>query len=395
MKLKERLREFLTLKGNIPALVTSQFISSNGWSIFNVIWQPYVLSLGATMSVLGGLRSLGSIFESSTQTLTGRMSDLLGRKRMQAASYMLSIMAIGICILAGVWYFLIPAVVLMGLSHSLWRPANTSMIAESVEREERATAYSAIALTWFVPGLYASIAGGYLAQIFGFPLTLTLTLLTEIASFLIFAIFIKETLSEKKKIHLGSLLGSLKGVIRPKFGLSRFYAASILDRFAWAFTSPIFFGMLTETYGLTLLHLGILSAAFSAVTALSQVPLGKLIDRYGRKPFLIISEAIAILCFTSYALSETFIHFLILYGIMGIAVSTWIPAHQAYISDVVPEEERGKHVGDLNALRGIIAFPSPFIGGILYDRWGFHAPIVTTVIFITITLLVLTTIEKA
>jgi len=79
---------------------------------------------------------------------------------------------------------------------------------------------------------------------------------------------------------------------------------------------------------------------------------------------------------------------------MGIAVSAWIPAFQAYISDAVPEEERARHIGDLNALGGIIAFPTPFIGGVLFDACGFDAPILTSLILVAITLLLLTTIKK-
>lgn len=126
------------------------------------------------------------------------------------------------------------------------------MIAESVKEHKRGIAYSLIALTWFIPGLYASIVGGYLAVLYGLSTTLMIIVFTESLSFLIFAIFVKETLSEKKNIDFRILLNSLKDLIRPKFGLPRFYVAVILDQFAWALGWPIFFGMLTETYHFTL-----------------------------------------------------------------------------------------------------------------------------------------------
>ena len=82
MKL-EKLRKLSVLKGNIPALALSDFISSNGWSIFDVIWQPFVLSLGATVSILGGLSSVNTVVGSGLQVMTGRFSDFIGRKCMQ------------------------------------------------------------------------------------------------------------------------------------------------------------------------------------------------------------------------------------------------------------------------------------------------------------------------
>jgi len=393
MKL-EKLRKLPVLKGNIPALAISDFISSNGWSIFDVIWQPFVLSLGATVSILGGLSSINTVVGSGLQVMTGRFSDFIGRKRMQMVSFVLGIVAVTICLIASVWIFLIPAVICFGLSTAFMEPANMSMIAESVKERKRGIAYGIIALTWFIPGLYASIIGGYLATLYGFSLTLMIILFADFLSLLIFAVFVKETLSEKKNIDFHVILSSLKDLVRPKFGLSRFYVAVILHNLRWALGSLIFLGMLTETYHFTLFQLGILEAVFCAVASLSQIPFGWLVDRYGRKTFLIISELARIIPLIGYIFSNTFFEFLIFHGMMGIAVSTWIPAFQAYISDAVPEEERARHIGDLNALGGLIAFPAPFIGGVLFDAWGFDTPILTSLILVAITLLLLTTIKK-
>ena len=394
MKLEKRLRKSSVLKGNIPALAMSDFVSSNGWSIFEVIWQPFVLSLGATISILGGLSSIHIILGSGLQVITGRFSDFRGRKSLQIVSFVLSIMAVTICLIVSAWIFLIPAVICFGLSTAFMEPANMSMIAESVKERKRGIAFGIIALTWFIPGLYASIIGGYLATLYGFSITLMIILFADLLSLLIFAIFVKETLSQKKNVNFHAILNSLKDLVRPKFGLSRFYVAVVLHNFRWALSSLIFYGMLTKTYHFTLFQLGILEAVFCAVTSLSQIPFGWLVDRYGRKTFLIISELARIIPLIGYIFSNTFFEFLIFRGMMGVAVAAWIPAFQAYISDAVPEEERARHIGDLNALGGLIAFPAPFVGGILFDAWGFDAPMLTSLILVAISLLVLVTIKK-
>ena len=394
MKLEKRLRKLPVLKGNIPALAISDFISSNGWSIFEVIWQPFVLSLGATISILGGLSSIHIILGSGLQAITGRFSDSTGRKNLQMLSFVFGIVAVTICLIASVWIFLIPAVICFGLSTAFMEPANMSMIAESVKERKRGIAFGIIALTWFIPGLYASIIGGYLATLYGFSITLMIILFADLLSLLIFAIFVKETLSQKKNVNFHAILNSLRDLFRPKFGLSRFYVAVVFHNFRWALSSLIFYGMLTETYHFTLFQLGILEAVFCAVTSLSQIPFGWLVDRYGRKTFLIISELARIIPLIGYIFSNTFFEFLIFPGMMGVAVATWIPAFQAYISDAVPEEERARHIGDLNALGGLIAFPAPLIGGILFDAWGFDAPMLTSLILVATTLLVLITIKK-
>ena len=115
------------------------------------------------------------------------------------ASFVFGIVAVTICLIASVWIFLIPAVICFGLSTAFMEPANMSMIAESVKERKRGIAYSIIALTWFIPSLYASIIGGYLATLYGFSLTLMIILFADILSLLIFAIFVKETQSKEER----------------------------------------------------------------------------------------------------------------------------------------------------------------------------------------------------
>ena len=47
--------------------------------------------------------------------------------------------------------------------------------------------------------------------------------------------------------------------------------------------------MLAESYGVTVLQLGIFSSLMALVWTLSQWPVGRLIDRFGSKPIMILS----------------------------------------------------------------------------------------------------------
>jgi len=81
--------------------------------MLNVVWEPFTLSLGATMSNLGWLRSIEGLTQTSLQAVTGRLSDRIGRKPMQVSYYILSIISMLIYLTAGTWLFLIPGVVLL------------------------------------------------------------------------------------------------------------------------------------------------------------------------------------------------------------------------------------------------------------------------------------------
>lgn len=394
MKLKERLRGLLGLKGNLPAMALSEIVSNTGWNMFEVVWQPYVLGLGATMSILGSLTGAQTALSSGLQLIVGRISDCVGRKRLLVAAYILTIMGIILSITARSWILLIPTILLWSVSGALWEPIFPAMISESVEKDETGTAFSLTSLTWFLPGFYAPALAGYLAERYGFRHVFIILLLTELSAFIIFTMYIKETLKRSAILNLRLLINSLREVLTPRFGLSRFYAALIIDRFTWSISQGIFFGMLLKTFNFSLVQLGIISNVFSVSVASSQMPMGKLVDRYGERRFLIMSSVTGSLVLVGYLFSNDFLSFIFCQGLFGLAVSMWIPAFNAHIAKIVPENERGRVFGDLNGLRGLISFPAPILGASLYEKYGFQAPILASLVLSIVVIPLLISIKE-
>lgn len=394
MKLVKRLDELLGLKGNLKALAVSEVVSDTGWNMYEVIWQPYVLSLGASMPVLGSLRGAQTALASALQLITGRVSDCVGRKQLLVASYVITIIGLSFTLFARSWIFLLPAVVLLSISHSLWEPVYAPLIAESVEPEERGTAFSLITLAWFLPGFYAPALAGFIADRYGFRRVLGIQLLTELSASIIFIVYVRETLKTRKRVEPRQLVKSLAEVYKPRLGLSKFYATMILNKFANAIGEGIFFGMLMKTFEFNMVQLGVLSNAFSVVVASSQLPFGRLVDRYGRRRFLVASKVMRVIVFIGYLVSRDFLGFLLCQVSLALAVSMWIPAFNAYVSNAVPEGERGRVFGDLNGLMGLLSFPAPILGALLYDAYGFKAPILVSLALTIPVVLALTSIEE-
>lgn len=127
-----------------------------------------------------------------------------------------------------------------------------------------------------------------------------------------------------------------------------------------------------ETFGASPAQIGFLVASYAAAQLVGAPLLGRLSDRFGRKPVLLIS------------LGGTFIGFLIL----GFANSLWmlfvsrvidgftggnISVAQAYITDVTNENNRAKGLGLLGAAFGLGFIIGPAVGGIL-SVYGFAVP---------------------
>ena len=80
MGMRGRIREFFGLEGNLLPIVLSELSSNVGWNMFGVIWQPYVLSMGASVPILRALDSLRVALMSVLQPLMGRLSDSFGAR---------------------------------------------------------------------------------------------------------------------------------------------------------------------------------------------------------------------------------------------------------------------------------------------------------------------------
>ncbi len=72
--------------------------------------------------------------------------------------------------------------------------------------------------------------------------------------------------------------------------------------------------------------------------------------------------------------------------------STWGPAVLTYLTARIPREERSEAIGRLTAFRGLVAFPAPFIGSLLFERGGLRLPILTNmagIVVVIVAILVL------
>jgi DHA1 family tetracycline resistance protein-like MFS transporter len=117
---------------------------------------------------------------------------------------------------------------------------------------------------------------------------------------------------------------------------------------------------------------GLLFASYSVMQLIFSPILGRLSDRFGRRPVLLVSIigtgiGFLLLGFAKY-LWMLFAG-RILDGITGGNIST----AQAYIADVTTREDRAKGMGLIGAAFGLGFIFGPAIGGIL-SRWGIHVP---------------------
>jgi DHA1 family tetracycline resistance protein-like MFS transporter len=128
-----------------------------------------------------------------------------------------------------------------------------------------------------------------------------------------------------------------------------------------------------ESFGGTPFVLGLILTSYSVMQLIFSPILGRLSDRYGRRPVLFVSLigtgiGFLIMGFAT-GLGMLFAG-RILAGITGGNIST----AQAYIADVTTPENRARGMGMFGAAFGLGFIFGPAIGGIM-SRWGIHVPV--------------------
>jgi MFS-type transporter involved in bile tolerance (Atg22 family) len=63
-----------------------------------------------------------------------------------------------------------------------------------------------------------------------------------------------------------------------------------------------------------------------------------------------------------------------------VAVALWDPSSNSYLSNSVPEAERGKFFGCLAGLRGLVSFPAPIIGAFIFEAHGFRGAVLASLL---------------
>ncbi|TFG25199.1 MAG: MFS transporter [Promethearchaeota archaeon] len=120
--------------------------------------------------------------------------------------------------------------------------------------------------------------------------------------------------------------------------------------------------------------------------------LGKLSDKYGRKPLLLISQFGTLLGFILTAFSNSLLMLLIARMIDGIFGGNF-PIAKAIISDVVPPEDRAIQMSNISVCYALAGFIGPGIGGVFFTLFGIAGPNLfaagLTIITITLTFLML------
>jgi DHA1 family tetracycline resistance protein-like MFS transporter len=143
-----------------------------------------------------------------------------------------------------------------------------------------------------------------------------------------------------------------------------------------------------DQYGFSKGQIGLLLAAYPLCQLVAGPILGRLSDRYGRRPVLAVSQAGTALSFLILGLSRNYTVMLLARMLDGASGGNILVA-QAYVADVTTPENRSRGLGLIGAAFGVGFVLGPLLGGLLLElplgpEWRLRVPFLVAAGFSTL-----------
>jgi MFS transporter, DHA1 family, multidrug resistance protein len=129
---------------------------------------------------------------------------------------------------------------------------------------------------------------------------------------------------------------------------------------------------MARSFGVDELLINLVVSGYLAMTAIIQVLVGPISDRFGRRPVLLWSIAIFVLASIGAALATDFALFLAC-RLVQAAIASGFALSRAVVRDMVPPDRAASMIGYVTMGMSIVPMIGPAIGGVLDDTFGWRA----------------------
>ena len=331
-------------------------------------------ALGAPATVLGLIEGLGEATANVLKLVSGRFTDRQGRHRAWVfAGYGLSALAKPMLALAAVW----PLVLLARLVDRVGKGTRTTprdaLIAASSDPATRGRAFGFHRSMDTAGAVIGPLAGVGLLAVTAHNYRLIFLLATVPA--VIGVSLIGRVHAPRRAQAQATAIGETPvpfSYRRAPAEYRRFIVIGLL--FALGNSSDAFLILRAHSLGLGALAVVLAYAVYNVVYAATGWPAGILSDRLGRRDVLVAGYLLFALVYGGLGLATGALMVWPLFALYGLYIALTEGVTKAYLSDLVPEEQRGGALGLYAAATGLVALASSLLAGLLWDHVAPAAP---------------------
>lgn len=352
---------------------TSFFMDISSEMVINIL--PLFLSnvLGVQTSIIGLIEGVAEATASILKLFSGWLSDKLGsRKWLAVVGYALSALSKPFFYIANTWGLVASVRWADRIGKGIRTAPRDALVADSTTKETRGIAFGfnrAMDKAGAMFGLLIAALVVWLTQANTVDLSRN-TFQTIVLISLIPAVLAVISLA------LGASDVKVTGQREaPKFSLRSMgkpfnIFLIIVSIFTLGNSSDGFLVLRAQNLGVSVTGILLMLAVFNLVIAAIATPAGSLSDRIGRRRLIVGGWLLYALVYFGFALADSAWQIWLLYLAYGLYFGMAFGTANAMVADLVPENMRGTAYGTYHAVIGLLAFPSSFIAGILWEGVG-------------------------
>jgi MFS family permease len=377
MRLVELLkREFSFFEGNYRILLISWMIMDLASEMPAPNFQPYVRdALGGGGIALGLIGFANFIGMASVAFPGGYLADKYGRRWLVTTMTFGMALSFLLFAFAPTWHFVLLGSIINSLC-LIYQPALFAMFQDSLPPERRGMGSSMVQLihsTFNTPG---PLIAGLLLWQFGLEWSMRIIFLIMTALYLAAAVWrlrLKEVFTDREPMRFRYFISSYPKAIKESFSVWKVVPRTMV----WLLVSQILvmlgyslFNVINALYaqdvlGIPLNDWWIAYVPLLLTMIVASIPIGKAIDRIGRKTPLILGMltlGLGVVIFVN----GDFLAVNIAMILLGLGVLLWSAANMALSTDLVAPENRGKVNGFTNFVSYIAMGFGMLLGNYFY-----------------------------
>lgn len=361
----KHLQIFTGLNRSMGAMLVMVVLVGLGEKMAERFLPLYLLALGAGTQSVGFLNAMDNLLGALYSFPGGYFSDRWGAKRALMAFTILAMAGYIMVILVPAWWAVLAGAVLFISWTAVSLPGIMSLVSTSVQKDRRVMGVTLHSLVRRIPMALGPILGGILIGRYGTVQGVRFAFAAALAmggvSLWIQWRFIAD-IRERQARPL-RLQESWKAF---PTGLRSLLASDILIRFAEQIPYAFVVVWAVREKGLTAAQFGTLTAVEMVTAMLVYIPVAAMADRYGKKPFVLMTFCF----FTAFPLAllfcRSFPSFVLAFVLRGLK-EFGEPTRKALIMDLAQEGAKASTFGTYYLVRDVIVSGAALASATLWN----------------------------
>lgn len=357
---------------NFILLLATIFIATFASSMVSASPVPFLVkyfakSQDATATFLGVLVSVNSVAVVGANFAGGFLADKIGRKRTIILGSAILVPSLFAYTFAPGLFWVLFLYFIQMFSISFFQPAFTALVADSSDVGSRGRAFGHYNLFWIGGTVPAPLIGGFLADALGLRFPFAIAALLSVFA-LITSFGLVEASHQTIAADSSLKQGEPEDDLMPFTSVLLIFGATfLLNGLLNGMISPLIRVYLIFKLNVTATELGLaLSLGSGLMTTLVQIPGGRLADKFGRKPLVLIGF-LGIPFVVAMAFTSSLLGFILATAGLVTFANLSSPAYSAWVMDLVPSAKRARTSGLFNAINGVGMFFGPLLSTWIYE----------------------------